>query len=270
MKIVNSIFDLLLGPLGRLGPWAGMVVLSLLAAVIVLLIFKATSRPDRIRRKKDLALAALLELALFRDHPRLSMAAFGRVLTANFRYLGEMIVPLTVTLVPLCIIMVQTYACLAHRPLHAGETTLLKVRFPRGDNLAEQTVSISDSPTVAVETPVVRARALAEFAWRIRAANEGRGEIVLNVNGSQVAKSVETGARQRRVSSARLRRGFWNALKEPSEPPLPATCGAEAVEVVYPAGSYAVLGLDMGWFWTFLCATLIFAFALKGPLGVEI
>ena len=270
MTAIDRAFDLLLAPAGARSPWFGMAILSLLAAVIVLLVFRLTSRQSRIRTKKDRAVAALLELALFRDHPRLALAAFGRLLVADLSYLAEMIVPLCVTALPLCIIMGQACACLAHRPLRKDEAALLKVRFPAGRLLVEQDVSITTSSKVAVETAAVRAPALGEYAWRVRALKEGDGHVGLRVNDTEIDKSVRVHSRQRRVSPVRVQSGLLNRLGRTSDPPLPMSCAAEAIEMDYPICRYVVLGVDLGWFWAFCVLTLLFAAALKKPFGVEI
>ena len=63
--------------------------------------------------------------------------------------------------------------------------------------------------------------------------------------------------------------GWWRQLLNPSETPLDPSSHLDAIEVTYPAREVRVAGWDVGWISVYLGLTLVFAYALKGWLGVE-
>ena len=73
-KIMTAGFDILLMPLRTESPWPGMLAASLLAALVATTILKWTSNPHAIRRRRDRAIARVLEMALFRHDPVMTLS----------------------------------------------------------------------------------------------------------------------------------------------------------------------------------------------------
>ncbi len=115
--ILNRTFDLLLAPFAGTSPWPGMIVVSALAGILILLIFKYTSNQNTLKRKKNRALARILEFLLFKDDLIVTLGAFNRVMVANVKYLGQVLIPLGVSLVPLVLVLVQLNAWFSVRAL---------------------------------------------------------------------------------------------------------------------------------------------------------
>jgi hypothetical protein len=61
-----------------------------------------------------------------------------------------------------------------------------------------------------------------------------------------------------------------NRLLYPLEPPLPDDARIAAIEVVYPARRFAVLGWHLSWLVVFLGLTMVFAMLLRRPFGVVV
>jgi len=140
-SILNRVFDLALDPFSGMSPWAGMCAISLLASVLVLLVFRACSDRSLIKRRKGKFVARVLELALFRQDVVVNLGSFGRVLAANFWYLAALLRPLMVSIVPLLLILVQVHSFFAYRPLRVGETALIKARLPAELRVMNQSLS---------------------------------------------------------------------------------------------------------------------------------
>ena len=45
--VLRTVFDLVLAPFAGMPPWVGLTLLSLLASIFMLLVFKATKRSER-------------------------------------------------------------------------------------------------------------------------------------------------------------------------------------------------------------------------------
>lgn len=292
MTILNTLIDLLLLPFRHLPPVVGLVVFSVLLGAFVLLIFKATSNPDRIRQARNRALARILEMWLYRDDPWVALGAFGRVLWDNTRYLGVMVVPMLASMVPVLLLLAQAYDCFAVRPLRPGETTLLVAQLqPEAPLETLQQLGLSvgiqgatdgyctpDKAALAagtcvhIDSPPVRAPSVREIVWRLQ-ANEGPGRrSVLGVTSADgkvlVEKQVCAGNGLTRVSQARVA-GVWDWLLHPGERRLPANQPFARVEVLYPAAEYNFFGLRLGWLTSVLILSLLAGLALKKPLRVE-
>src|SRR5215831_18996222 len=82
----------------------GLVIISLLAGVLMLLVFRAASNPRAIRKAKRRVGAHLLESRLFGDEPRIVLRAQYRLLVANARYIGTVIVPCFAVAIPFILV----------------------------------------------------------------------------------------------------------------------------------------------------------------------
>ena len=68
----------------------------------------------------------------------------------------------------------------------------------------------------------------------------------------------------------RLNGGLFDQLLYPSEPPLPGDGAVSAISLAYRERDIDVLGWDMNWMVVYFGLSLLFALALKKPLGVTI
>src|SRR5262245_23425849 len=92
--VVGYVIARLLGPFASWPPLAGLAVVSLIAALGLLVAFKWTSNQRAIAETKRQVLAGLFELRLFQDDPRLMLRAAAGLLRQQGRYLGYALVPL--------------------------------------------------------------------------------------------------------------------------------------------------------------------------------
>jgi len=274
MAVVNAaitrLFDLYLTPFAWGGAWAGVAALALVTAVLAMLIFRYTSNQRAIRRIKDLIISHLLEVALYRDDLRVVLRAEGAILRDNLRYLACALVPLACMVIPVGLLLIQGELRYGHRPLEAGERAIVSVKLGPGGGGVD-TAAISAPPGVTVETPPLRIPALREVDWRVRAEKAGVYDLRLTNAGSQFSKRIVVGEVSRdRISTHRLAAGGWRQLLHPGEPPLPAAAGIESIHVAYQPAELRLFGWRMAWLWPWLALSMIFGYALKGPLRVQI
>lgn len=268
-RLINAAFGLMVRPVRDITPWAAMAVVSAVAGILVLLIFRLTANPAAIRRRKDVAIARVLELVLFRDDILVSLGAFGRILIAQLAYLWRLVVPFCVSFAPVVILLIQTGTWLGSYPLRPGEEAVAKVRLREGDVMSRE-IDITVSDNLAVETPVVRIPGKFEINWRIRALREGRAWLEISVDGESFRKEVVVGSGIEQVSDRRVAGGSWAAIANPTEPPLPKDNGVESIEVAYVSRDYRVGGLRFNWLFAFIALTLVVGFVFRKPLRVEL
>ena len=212
-------------------------------------------------------MADLLAIRLFRDDPGSTLAGFFSLMGANLRYLGRVLPPFLVICLPLVLALVQLEARFGARPLRPGQTALVGVQLPGGEGVDLDALSIAAGPGLAVETAGLRIPALGEVDWRIRAVAKGRHLLTFRAGDQEFTKEVVVGEGLLPLSPRRVS-GFLAGVLHPREEGLPAT--VTAVHFAYPAREFDLFGLAMHWLVAFFLLSLLFAFLLRRPLGVEI
>ena len=296
----TRLFDILLWPVHALDPVWGMLLVSLLAGVLMLWIFGLTSDQKAIARIKDRIAGNLIGVQLFQHDLGVLMRLQGRILLDTLVYMKHSLVPLLVMLLPVLLILAQLNLRYGVRPLEVGEKALVKIKV-RDAAMIQRGLRLESGEGIVVETPGpgVRIPSEREVCWRIRA--EKAGAYLLDVrtgaadsqtsnttssapgagpaaSGSfpavsgnlLVRKTIEVGPGERPAVSLRTGKGFLDLLLYPGEPPIPAETGVESVEIIYPEARLEFFGLRVHWLVAFFILSIVFGFAFKPILRVQI
>ncbi|MCZ6766900.1 MAG: hypothetical protein O7D32_08200, partial [bacterium] len=129
--IITGLTNALLFPVGQSPTW-GLIWLSLLAGVMMAVVFKYTSSPKRIKAAKDKVKARILEMRIYQDDPGLIIKAFGGTMVSNGRYLAALIVPFVILIGPITIVWMQLDERYSRRYLAIGAQTILSVELKEG------------------------------------------------------------------------------------------------------------------------------------------
>jgi uncharacterized membrane protein (DUF106 family) len=270
-SVLNKVFDVLFLPVRGLGPWAAMILVSLLTSFLMLLIFRHTSNQAGIKKEKNLIKAHLLELRLFKDNMGVQLKAQGRILLANFKYVGHNMRPMLVMIVPVLLILIQLNLWFGAASLKPGDPVLVKVRLAEGKYPSEVPAALAASGELEVETPPLRIEDEAEIDWRLRAKTPGPGRLTLTVGGETVVKSASVGAtRLSPIPSLKPGRNLLDQIFNPGEAPLPSSSVVRSVEVRYPSASMPLFGMHIHWLIVYFILSIAFGYAFKGLFKVEI
>jgi len=270
---LRPVFDLLLAPFAGWPPIVSLVVVSLVAAVFMLIVFKRTSNQAALADVKRRIHAGLFEIRLFNDDLRAILRAQNEILRTNLSYLRLSLVPMIWILPPLVLIIAQLQFHYGYEGLRPGATTLLTVDLaadavPAG---VRPQASLDLPPGLRAETGEVWIPAESQLAWRLVPEKEGDFEIGVAVDGADpVTKSVRVTKRTVRLSPIRVDRSFLSQLIYPAEPPLPPGSPVQSISLDYPDREVSVLGLGMHWMIPFFVLSIAFAFALRGRMKVTI
>jgi hypothetical protein len=266
-RTIGRLVELLLLPFRGLPAWVGLAVVSTLAAVLMLLIFKAKSDQKRLARTKRLIYASILEIRLFNEQPRLVLAAQGDVLRQSFRYIGLTLVPLLWMALPLLLLMTQLQAYYGYRGLGVGESAIVTVRL-ENESVLETPLALEADAGLEVQTPLLAIPALSEAGWRVAARTPGEHVLRLRVGSEVLTKTVVVSDGLAARSARRPGSNLLQQLLYPTEPPLSAGTGITAIDVRYAEGEVNLIGWDVHWIIAFFILTLVAAFALRRPLRV--
>ena len=270
-SILRPIFDTALLPFSGLHPLVGLTLMSLLFAVAVLLVVKATSDQVQLEAVKRRIHASLFEIRLFNDNFKAILRAVRDILRHNAHYMWLWLIPLLWLTIPMVLFLGQLQFHYGWRALEPGEKALLTVELAEGG--AKPPVALEVPEGLVVETEPVWSAAEKELTWRLRAEEEGRYEIGVKMDGETITKAVEVAeSGVRRRSPRRPSTDFLDQLLYPGEAPVPANAPMRAIEISYAPGDGGISGWDseLTWMLVLFVLSIVFAFALSKPMGVTI
>lgn len=268
-RIMTGLFDLVFLPFLSLDPMWGLTVVSLLAGVLMLWIFGKVSDQSAIGLVRDQIRGNLIGIRLFGDDLgmlfRLQVTIFRQTLT----YLRYAMVPMLIMFVPVLLILTQLNLRFDLRPLDAGDKTVVTVTL-RDASPLDEAVELEVPDGVTVETPGVRIASEREVAWRVRIDEPGDHRLTIRVGDDQVEKTLLAGSRWGAASPLKTGAGWVDKLLYPGEAPIGKSSRIEAVTVQYEPLSLSLFGFGIDWLLYFFVASIVFGFAFKRVLGVEI
>ena len=262
-----------LSPFQSLPPIVGLSVVSLVGAVGMLLVFRATSNQPAITAVKRRIHAGIFEIRLFNDDLRAMFGAQFEILRHNLTYLRLSLTPLVWMFVPLLLLIAQLQFYYGFDGFAPGQSAIVKVRLKEGASAASGTtpaIALEAPSGLRVETPIVWIPSEREAAWRIGMDQPGDYELKVSLDGRSVTKQIRVSDRIGWRTPERLEAGFLNQVLYPAEAPIENDVPIEAIMVAYPEREISLLGFGTHWLIAFFVLSLVFAFALKSRFGVVI
>ncbi len=266
--VMTPIFEVITWPFRSLPPVWALTFISAGAGIFLVWLFGKTSDQDRIKAVRERIRGNLIGVRLFQHDIGVVLNLQGKIFGDTFRFMRLAVLPLLVMLVPVILIMTQLALRFDVRPLTPGESVVLKV-LVRDASLLDQPVSLDAPDGVTVETPPVRVRATPEVAWRVRVDAPGDHILRVSVGNQSLEKELSGGGGWRGVGQLRTTSAL-DALLYPGEPPIDSGHPIETIEVAYPPLEMSLLGIGVNWLIGFFVLSMLFGFAFKGVLGVEL
>jgi uncharacterized membrane protein (DUF106 family) len=275
-RILNSIFDGVLGLFAGLDPAYGLLAISVVTGVLMIIIFRYTSDQKGIKRAKNLVKAHFLATRLYKDDIGQMLATMKNIIVSNLFYMSKSVKPMLFMLVPVGLVLIQLDRRYEHRPFKEGEQTVVTVRLHEEgkavnaslSELAKISLTVPDG--LKIETPAVRIPEKAEVSWRIKMEKEGSFDLQVVDDGRQFGKRLYVSNALTALSPSRERASFSASLFNPAEAGLPADASLESIVITYPKRELSFWGITAHWLVGFFVLSLVAGFALKGVFGVEI
>lgn len=271
MALLNRVFDLLLGPLGPLPLAASLAIVSLVTAVALLVVVRATSNPRALVAVKRQIHADLFEIRLFNDDLRAILRAQLDMFRHNATYLRLSLVPIAWAFIPLALVVVQLDSFFGYTGVAVGEPFIITAQLRSRDAVGDLGMSTIEAPPgIRLETPAVSFPGLQQLVWRLVADAPGDHTVTLRIGGETYTKAVHASNGLARRSPVRPARGWRNQLRYPSEFPLPESGLVDSLIVAYPERQVTLFGWSVSWMVVYIVETIFFAFLLKSPLRVTL
>ena len=271
--VLGSVIDWLQLPFRGLPPIVGVILWSIPVSVFALWVFGKTSNQDKITAVKAKIAASLFEIRLFNDDLKAIAKAQWEIMGHVIRYQGLALVPMVFILPPLVLLMVQLHQFYGFRGFSPGETALLRVELAHTGGLRPDLV-IEVPEGLHLETPAMWIPSLGEFNWQLAADAPGDYELGFTLGDITTSKTVSVTDRVVRLSPERPPHSFMDQLEWPSEPPLPSDGAIQRITIAYPEATMKILGFSwewsFAWMVVFFVLTMVFGFAIKKPMGVEL
>ncbi len=269
--VLNAVFDLLIQPLRAVHPVAGLLLVSLVMAIVALAAFRWFSNARAIEAVKRRIGAYLLEMRVFRDDLKVLLVDPWKIFALNGKYVAHALVPFLVILPLMALAIIQIESRYSRRSLLPGEATLVTAALKDPAALGTVPLHLECSAGLAVETPGVRAFSRGETTWRLRAVAPGQGWVRISVEGeAPIDKTVWVSATPKALAQARTARfAGLAALAEPAAKPLPRSSSLAELRLDYPEREARPMGLATS-VWVFFVLSTVFGFALKDKMGVTL
>ena len=249
-------------------PLVGLGVLSTIIGVAMLWVFGKTSNQKRMKQIKRKVYASLLELRVFADEPGVTWRAQKSLFAANFRYMGLALKPALFLALPMVLLIIHMESFYSRAPLAVGREAIVTMGMAPGWDARSAAPTVKAPAGLEIAGPPVRAESAREISWRVVPRGEVSGQMLFQVGGAEVARSVEAGSRQRYVAGKSVRSAV-GALWDPAQPRVAADA-VEWVDVEYPDASLSAFGVRLNWLIWFFGISVVAALLLKKRFGVVI
>jgi hypothetical protein len=266
--LLTNLFSCLLWPFQKFNPIWALVFVSWLSGILMLWIFGKVSNQQAIGRVRDRIRGNLLGVRLYQHELRVVLQLQGSILRDTLSYMRYSLIPMLVLILPVGLILAQLNLRFALRPLEPGHPALVKVKL-RDSVQRKEEINLETPATIKVETPGVYLMSEKEIAWRIRAERPGYYSLKIRTRSDDIEKELWVGEGWGAVSPLRTAH-LGELLLYPGEPPINLSELIESIEVKYPVLNLSLFGWRVHWLVLFLFFSIIFGFAFKRVLGVEI
>ncbi len=267
--LTNGLGRFLLAPIAVLPGWLSNTIISAVAGVVLLIIFKYTSNQSAIGRVRDNIKAHMLALKLFKDSMSVTFQAQGQVFKGALLLLLHAVRPMLVMIVPVALLLSQMGLWYQSRPLMVGEESVVTMKLNGDIEQPWPNVNIASIPAAEVTIGPVHVFSQREVCWQIRALQNGYHDIKFQVAEEQVEKEVAIGDDFMRISAMRPGWRWGDILLHPAEKPFGPDSVVQSISIDYPDRLSRTSGTDW-WLVYFFVASMVFAFIFKPFLKVRI
>lgn len=265
----NIAGEFLTAPVSAMPGWFSNMVISGLAGIGLLVLFKYTSNQTAIGRIRDKVNANMLVMKLFKDSMAVTLQAQGRLFRGAFLLLFHAVRPMLVMVVPVCLLLGQLGMWYQFRPLSVGEEAVVSMTLNSKAESPWPQVKIASMPSAEVITGPVKVFSKREIYWKIKASREGYHKIVFQVDDRTVEKTLATGNGFMRVSPKRPGNEWTDILLYPQEKPFEKDSSVYSISIEFPVRQSKTSGTDW-WIVYFFVVSMIFALMFKPLFKVRI
>ena len=271
--ILTWISELALAPVRSWSPAVVLIVLSVVAGVLMTVVFRYSSDQQGLNRVASLTRAQLMCLRIFKEDLGVALRCQRDILKSIGRRLWLSLPPMAVLLVPFVLILTQLSLRYEKRPIRTGESVILAVEFSPDawpDDGGDVAIQVPEG--VVIETPALRDEAEHTVYWRVGLREPVAGQVIVRAGSHTLEKSfvgVDETDRLTTVSARRPGSRFFDRLLYPGEPGFAGDSPVTSIDIRYPARSTPIFGVDIPWWGTFFIVSMLTAICVRPFLKVQ-
>ncbi len=233
----ESIIDPIFRPLLSLGPLWALLIISFVASLIIVIVYKLMTKQDVMKDLKAEIKTLQNEMKALKDNPSKMMEVQKKAMSKNLEYMKHSFKPTLITFLPLILIFGWLNASMAFEPINPGQEFIVSV-------FSEEDITINVPDQIKVldkETKESRTN------WKLE-GEEGEYLLEFNVGDEIQTKDVLITNEQR----------YKDPVKELKNSKI------EKIEVKYNKSKVLNLfGWKLGWLGTYIIFSLIFSIVLR-------
>ena len=269
--VMTSINDVIYWPFRTINPIYSLTIFSSISGILLIWIMGHVSDQATIRRVKDRIQGHLLAIRIFQNNLRVSFRIQLNLLVTLGLYVGHMVKPTLIILIPVIIILIQLNGRYSYRPLKINESALVKVK------LKDQKISnpslrpyVTSTAAVTIETAAVYIPDEKEFDWRIRPNRDGRHILTIHYNNIKTTKHILVGDSKTLVSPIRPSESLLDVFFSPGEVPIETSNLIRSIAVTYPHLNLIMWGMNINWMVYFCIISIISGLIIKRIFNIDI
>lgn len=255
---MNAVGENLLAPLMTMPGWQSNAIVSAVAGVLLMLLFKYTSNQGAIGRVRDSIKAHMLVLKLFKDSIAVTLQAQGTIFKGAFLLIFYALRPMLVMILPVSLLLSQLSLFYQARPLLLGEEAIVTMQLADdiGDDWPDVKVALMDTAAISIDKTIVYGKK--QLLWKIRAEVPGISYIIFQVDNESVGKELAIGDGFMRTSIMKPGPKLGDLLLHPWETPFAADSVVQSITIEYPDRISKTSGTDW-WIGYFFVVSMIAA-----------
>lgn len=255
---MNALGKLLLAPLMTMPGWLSNAIVSAVAGVLLMLLFKYTSNQGAIGRVRDSIKAHMLVLKLFKDSIAVTLQAQGTIFKGAFLLIFYALRPMLVMILPVSLLLSQLSLFYQARPLLPGEEAIVTMQLADdiGNRWPNVKIASMDTARISIDKTIVYGKK--QILWKIQAEVPGASHIVFQVDDEQIEKELAIGDGFMRTSLIRPGPKLGDLMLHPWEKPFAADSVVQSIAIEYPDRISKTSGTDW-WIAYFIVVSMIAA-----------
>ena len=283
-QLLTTIFDVLLTPLEAMGHEVALIVMGGVFGVLALVVFKYISSQRGIKLAKDKIKGHMIAIRLYQDDLAVVGASVCKVLLRNLQYISLNFAPFLPLAIPFVFVIAQMVVRYSFDPLPvvavedvddmlAGQGVELHVEFKPEARARAGELSLVLPEGLQALSPLVRIESGGVAFQEFVATSAGEYAVEFRFeDGTSYTKTVVAGDLAPRMMQPERVSGFFSASLWPAEDRFDDDCPIAHIAFVYPERDCGWLPLSgpLGVMTWFVVASMLFAFAVIKPLGVQI
>jgi hypothetical protein len=282
--IVTKIFDLILTPLETMGREVAMIVMGGIFGILALIVFKHISSQKGIKAAKDKIKGHMIAIRIYQNDLAVVGSSVGKVLLRNVQYVGLNFAPFIPLAIPFVFVIAQMVVRYSFDPLPvvavedvdemlAGQGTELRIEFKGDQKKRASELEVVLPEGLVATSPLVRVGAAGLAFIEFVATAPGEHVVELRFpDGTSYEKTIVAGEVPTRTMQPERVSGMLSAALWPAEDSFDSASPIAHLAFAYPERDCGWLPMSgpIGIMTWFVVASMLFAFAVIKPLGVQI